>query len=230
VRSHHVDLIATPEVKVTEGEEAGPISFDATCEVRPEITVPGYEGLRVELPSMAVEDGEIDEAVDAERKRHGTLVDVDRVIVAGDNVSLDLTGTRDGAPVAGLNVEDWMYEVGKAWVSPSFDDKLVGAKVGDRIEYTEAPNGTSDDALISIVVKKVQELALDDLTDEWVSMNVGEFDTLEAWKTSIRERLSEIKLSQARSVFVDRTTSALAQLVEIEAPEVMVTNDMQARK
>ena len=229
VRTHHVDLIATPDVKVTQGEESGPIAFDATCEVRPEITVPGYDGLRVELPSMTVADGEVDDAVDSERKRHGKLTDVDRPIAKGDNVSLDLTGTRDGAPVPGLNVEDWMYEVGKAWVSPSFDDKLIGAKIGDRIEYTEAPNGTSDDALITIVVKKVQELVLDDLTDDWVSSNVAEFDTVEAWKTSIRERLGEIKLSQARSVFVERTTSALAQLVEVEAPEVMVSNDLQAR-
>jgi trigger factor len=229
VRTHHVDLIATPDVKVTKGEDEGPISFDATCEVRPEITVPGYEGLRVELPSLAVTDAEVDEAVDSERKRHGKLIDVDREIAKGDSVSLDLTGTRDGTPVPGLNVEDWMYEVGKAWVSPSFDDKLVGAKAGDRIEYTEAPNGTTDDALISIVVKKVQELSLDELTDEWVSSNVAEFDSVEAWETSIRERLGEIKLSQARSVFVERTTASLAELVEIEAPEVMVTSDMQAR-
>ena len=229
VRTHHVDLIATPDVQVTKGEDAGPISFDATCEVRPEITVPGYEGLRVELPSMGVADDEVDEAVNAERKRHGKLVDVDRAIAKGDNVSLDLTGSRDGTPVPGLNVEDWMYEVGKAWVSPSFDDKLVGAKVGDRIEYSEAPNGTQDDALITVVVKKVQEMALEPLDDEWVSSNVAEFDTVEAWKSSIRERLGEIKLSQARSVFVERTTSALAELVEIEAPEVMVTNDLQAR-
>ena len=50
VREHDVDLIASPEVEITAGEEEGPIGFDATCEVRPEITVPGYDGLRVELP------------------------------------------------------------------------------------------------------------------------------------------------------------------------------------
>ena len=49
VREHDVDLIATPEVEVTSGTEEGPVAFDATCEVRPEITVPGYGGLRVEL-------------------------------------------------------------------------------------------------------------------------------------------------------------------------------------
>src|SRR5215207_2307255 len=51
VREHDVDLIASPEVEITGGAEEGPIEFDATCEVRPEITVPGYETLQVVLPA-----------------------------------------------------------------------------------------------------------------------------------------------------------------------------------
>ncbi len=42
VREHQVDLIATPEVEITDGTESGPVEFDATCEVRPTITVEGY--------------------------------------------------------------------------------------------------------------------------------------------------------------------------------------------
>ena len=42
VREHDVDLIASPDVDITAGEDDGPVEFDATCEVRPEITVPGY--------------------------------------------------------------------------------------------------------------------------------------------------------------------------------------------
>lgn len=229
VREHNVDLIATPDVQVTKGEIAGPIGFDATCEVRPEIQVPGYKGLRVELPSLEVSDAEIDEAVNTERKRHGKLVDADRAIQQGDHVALDLTGVREGNPVPGLNVDDWLYEVGKGWVSPSFDSKLIGATIGQKIEFSEAPNGTSDVADLTITVKKIQEMQLDELTDEWVSSHVAEFDTVDAWKTSLRERIGELKLNQARSVFVDRTTGALATLVEIELPEAMVTNDLQVR-
>ena len=39
------------------GSDDGPVAFDATCEVRPEITVPGYGGLRVELPSPIADRG-----------------------------------------------------------------------------------------------------------------------------------------------------------------------------
>ena len=229
VREHKIDLIATPSIEVTKGEVEGVVGFDATCEVRPVITVSGYKGLRVELPSIDVKDSEVEDAMNSERARHGTLKDVDRVIAKGDHVSLDLSGSREGNPVPGLNVEDWAYEVGKAWVSPSFDDKLIGKKAGDTIEFTEAPNGTTDDADMKVVVKKVQEMVLEDLTDEWVSSHVAEFDSVDAWKTSLRSRLEDMKLNQARSVFVDRTTSALAELVEVDSPEAMINSDLQSR-
>ncbi len=38
VREHDVDLVATPEIEVTGGTEEGPVEFDATCEVRPEVS------------------------------------------------------------------------------------------------------------------------------------------------------------------------------------------------
>ena len=139
VRDHDIDLIATPSIEFTGGQEAGPVSFDATCEVRPEITVPGYGGLRVELPSPNATEAEIDQAVEAELRRQGTLIDVDRAIQSGDHVTLSLAGSRDGEPVAGLNTEDWLYEVGNGWVAEGFDGELIGAKPGDELTFTATP-------------------------------------------------------------------------------------------
>jgi trigger factor len=229
VREHDVDLIATPQIEVTKGEEEGVLGFDATCEVRPIVTVPGYNGLRIELPALLVKEEDVDDAMKSERSRHGVLKDVDRAIAKGDHVSLDLSGSREGIPVPGLNVEDWAYEVGKGWVSASFDEKLTGEKLGSTITYSEAPNGTTDIAEMTVVVKKVQEMVLDELTDEWVAEHVSEFETVDAWKASLRKRLEEIKLNQTRSVFVERTTAALAELVTIDIPEAMIASDLQAR-
>ena len=52
VREHDVDLVATPQIEVTGGQEEGIVEFEAECEVRPEVTIPGYGGLRVELDAV----------------------------------------------------------------------------------------------------------------------------------------------------------------------------------
>ena len=141
VREHDVDLIATPEVEITGGEEEGPVAFDATLEVRPEITVPGYGGLRIELPSPGATDAEVEEAVTAELRRHGELVDAGRPSTAGDFITIDLVATRDGEEVAGLNTEDWSYEVGQGWIADGFDDEVTGVLPGRRAPLHRGPEG-----------------------------------------------------------------------------------------
>ena len=158
VREHDVDLIASPEVEITTGEEEGPVGFDATCEVRPEITVPGYDGLRVELPAPAATDEEIEEAVQAQLRRHGQLTDVERPAARGDSVTLDLVATRDGEEVAGLNTEDWTYEVGQGWIADDFDEQVIGASAGDELTFTATPKGTEEPADFTVTVGAVQEL------------------------------------------------------------------------
>ncbi|MEN9645798.1 MAG: trigger factor [Actinomycetota bacterium] len=229
VREHDVDLIATPEVEIISGADEGPVVFEAICEVRPVITVPGYGGLRVELPNPVATTEEIDEAVDAERRRQGSLVDVSRPSQAGDHVTLTLAAHRDGEPVPGLNTEDWLYEIGKGWVAEGFDDQLLGQRPGAELTFSANPTGMDEPADFAVTVTNVQEMQLPEVTDEWVADNLGEFDTVEAWRASIADRIGGSKLNQARNQYIDRATTALAELVDVPAPESMVQGDLQAR-
>jgi trigger factor len=229
VREHDVDLIATPEISITSGTEDGPVEFDATCEVRPEITLDGYGGLRVELPALEPSQDDVDAAIATEVKRHGSLADVDRPVQSGDQVTLTLSAERDGEPVIGLNTEDWLYEVGQGWVAPGFDGELLGASTGDELHFTAVPNGTSEEADFTVLVQQVQEVVLPEVTDEWVDENVGEHDTVESWRAAVTDRLANQRLAQARNLFMDRATEALVGLVERDAPESMVSSDLSAR-
>ncbi|MDQ1423435.1 MAG: trigger factor [Acidimicrobiaceae bacterium] len=229
VREHDVDIIATPQVEITGGEDTGPVVFDATVEVRPQVTVPGYAGLRIELPSLDVSDDDIDAPIDSERRRHGDLVDVDRPAVTGDFVTLDMAATRDGEPVAGLNADDWLYEIGRGWIAPDFDEHLIGVKADAELSFTTTPTGTEEPADFTATVQKVQELQLPELTDEWVAENVDQHETVQEWRHHLRLQLTQMKLFQAQNLLIERTTEALAGLVDEEPPEPLVQSDTQRR-
>ncbi len=228
VREHDVDLIASPEVNITSGEEEGPVGFDATCEVRPEVTVPGYDELRVELPAPVATDAEVDEALQSQLRRHGELVDAGRPATRGDFVTLDLEATRDGEEVAGLNTEDWSYEVGQGWVADDFDDRLGGASAGDELTFTTTPKGTDTEADFVVKVSKVQQLVVPEATDEWVEENLGE-ESVAAWRATVSERITASKLNQTRQELVGRVTEALTALTDVEPPEPLVQSDLQRR-
>lgn len=59
-----IDPIASPEIDITSGEDSGAISFDAVVQVRPTVSIPGYDGLQVTLPGIVVSDEDIDRQID----------------------------------------------------------------------------------------------------------------------------------------------------------------------
>jgi len=229
VREHNVDIVAAPEITIVEGEEGGLVKFDATCEIRPVITVPGYGGLRVEIPSFTVQDSEVDDVVNAELRRLGPLTNVDREVAEGDFVIVDLIGTREGEPVVGLAVDEWSYEVGKKWVAPTFDEQLIGQKAGASLHFSDTPSGTEEPADFEVTINAVQELVLPALDDSWVSENIEGFETVDEWRSSINERLSINRLNQVRNGLIERVTDSLTALVEVDLPESMVAADLQRR-
>ena len=229
VQEHDVDLIATPSIEITSGEEAGAVEFEAECEVRPEITVPGYGGLRVEIDAIEIDDEAFDAAVAEQLKGHGTLEEVDRAAESGDYVTLDMTATRDGEELAGLNIEDWSYEIGQGWVTEDFDDKLIGAKVGEELAFLSTPKGTEEEADFTVKLSAVKSLVLPDVDDTWVEENIGEYPDVAGWHEAIKEQLSESKLNAVRQTLGQKVTDALVELVDIDAPESMVEQELQGR-
>ena len=103
LREHDVDAIAAPEIDITAGEESGPVAFDAVVEVRPQLQLAGYGGLRVEIPSPMVTEEDIDTQVDRLRGNFGELTKIARPARDGDLLTIDLKGTRDGERCAGLD-------------------------------------------------------------------------------------------------------------------------------
>jgi trigger factor len=229
VREHQVDLIATPEVEITDGAESGPVEFDATCEVRPTVTVEGYADLRVELSALAVTDDDLAAIHEGELKRTATLADADRPSEIGDYLTMDLVATRDGEELLGLDTEDWGYELGQGWVTDDFDEHLTGVSAGDEITFTSTPKGLDEPADFVVKVSSVQVSVVPELTDDWVADNIGEFDTVEDWNASLREAQADRKLNEARQSVVGAMNAALAELVTDDVPDAMVDADLNQR-
>ena len=227
VREHDVDLVATPAVEITGGQDDGLVEFEAECEVRPVITVPGYGGLRIELDSPVPTEDELRDAEAEELRQSGTLSPVDRAAADGDYMTLDIAATRDGEEVAGLNTEDWSYQLGQGWVADDFDEQLTGASAGDVLTFTTTPKGTEEPADFTVTVTAVQELEVPEPTDEWIAENTGEYETVDEWRAGISDRISQRKLGGVRQQVMGRLTEALVALVDVEAPESMVQAEMQ---
>ena len=60
IRTHEVDVIASPEIDITSGGDEGPVAFDAVVEIRPSVVIEGYDHLEVTVPRPVATDEDID--------------------------------------------------------------------------------------------------------------------------------------------------------------------------
>jgi trigger factor len=232
VRENDLDVINVPQLNLLSGAEVGtPVSFDAEVELRPEIRVPGYDGLRVTIASPKATEIEIDDQLGRMLNQFSEIKEVDRQAQPGDHARIDVAGTIDGEAVPGLTASDYLYEVGQGSVVPELDQQLMGASAGDVLDFQAAVPGDEESSPIEfhVVLKAVSEKVLPTPDDAFASAN-SEFSTIADLRGDIAKRVGMVKRVQSYLSLRDETLKALVELVDIdEVPGVLLDQEVQNR-
>jgi trigger factor len=225
-----LEPISPPELNVTNGEEGGPVEFDAVVEVRPEVRVTGYDALRVTIPLPYATDQDLDQLLDRLRETDAELAAVERPIVTGDHVTLDVReqSLPEGSDRAPLSIDDYVYVVGSGAIVDTADDQLVGMRAGETLEVEGTSPGGANGAF-SLTIKDVRERVLPELTDEWVKEN-SEYDTVAELLDASRAQIDEAKRTQARRAMREATLDALSsQVADDEVPDSLLDAETRDR-
>jgi trigger factor len=224
-----LDPIAQPEIDITGGEDSGAVSFDAVVEVRPLVSIPGYDGLQVTLPGLGVKDEEVQQQIDRLRENDAELEEVERPAIDGDFVTIDLHG-NDASDAEVVGVDDYLYEVGSGTVVPELDAELHGAKAGAILAFDAANPAVPDEQIaFRALVKEVKVKKLPAETDEWAAES-SEFATVAELRADIEERIRRVKLIQTQMALRQKALEALSGLVADDVvPEVLVDAEVNER-
>jgi|ACXJ01.1.fsa_nt_gi trigger factor len=222
----NIDPIDTPQIDIISGEEEGALTFDAKVQVRPNVSIAGYQGLKVTVPSPTVSVDEVDEQINRLRRQFGELVDVARPARDGDYVTIDLKAYRHSEVLDDLSMVDSSYEVGSGTIVAELDEQLKGAKVGDIFKFNGIVNG--EEIAFQVLVKEVKEVSLPDPDDSFAE-EASEFSTIEELREDIRSRLERGKTAAVSRAVREEVINALTELVAEEIPEVLVEAEMNSR-
>jgi trigger factor len=239
MKAEDLDAITAPEVEVVEFEPDSPIIFEATVDLRPEITLPDYSTLSVEAPSPEVTDEEVDEQIEKLRDRFAELESVTREAKRGDFVLIDLNGSQNGELVEGATAPDYLYEVGSGNGPPKLDSEVEGERPGAILKFTDSVHIHTEDEPehdhshmeeinFTVLLKEVKAKKLPPLDDEFAK-TVGEFDTLDALKEDVRGRVAEMKQQMAQDQLRSLALDALVEAVSVEPPEKLVDDEFAHR-
>ena len=225
-KDNDVLVIGRPTVEVTELKDNEKFSFTIEVDIRPDIALPNFSEIKLEVDDVKVTEADIDEQVQALRTRFGTLTTVEKVVAAGDFVTIDLVATKDGQPLDGGTANDLSYEVGSASMVDGLDEALIGLSTGGEKSFETALVGMAEGekGSVKVSVKAVKERELPPVDDAFAKL-ASEFETLAELKADLTTRLTRLKEmeqgAQARDLLVEKLISSVdiplpAEIIEAE--------------
>ena len=222
-REHTVAVIGRPEVDVKEFVDNEKLVFSVEVDVRPELVLPDFSKITIEVDDVAVADADVDEQIESLRTRFGTLTTVEREVKNGDFTTLDMTAFIDGAEVDGGQANDISYEVGSDKMIDGLDEVLIGMKADDvkTFETQLVGQQEGEKGEVKVTVKAVKERELPPVDDAFAKL-ASEFDTLAELKTDFVARLERVKKMEQGAQARDRLVEKLLADNEIPVPDNLV--------
>lgn len=232
----HLEPVAPPVVDPGEFVEGKPFQYSAVIEVKPEIKLEGYTGLKIEGKKEEVKDEEVEERLKALQNLHSNLKTISeaRTIRAGDYVILNYEASLNGKPVEGGKAIDFTIEVGSGQFIPAFEEKLIGLKPEEErdIEVTFPQDygyqkWAGKTISFHVKIKEIKEKILPPLDDEFAK-DLGDYSSLGELKAKLKGEIEKEKELALDRQLKDHVVDQLLEANPFEVPESLVEEQAKA--
>ena len=224
-----LEIVARPEISVTQIEKGKPFVFEAEVTLKPEVKLGEYKGIKVEKADTKVTAKEVNAELDKIKEQNARLVAADdKAIEEGDQATIDFEGFVDGVAFEGGKGEDYPLTIGSHSFIDTFEDQLVGKKVGEEVEVNvtfpeeyQAKELAGKEAIFKCAVKKIEAKELPELDDDFAK-DVSEFDTLAEYKEHVKTNLEDKKANEAKRAKEDAAVDKAIENAQMDIPEAML--------
>lgn len=232
LKENNVRPVDLPKVEVVQAEEGKDLIYTAEVTVYPEVELGAYKGLNVEKKTYEVTEEEVVAKLKEMQEKNARVEVKEGAIENGNIAVIDFKGFIDGVAFEGGEGHDYSLEIGSGSFIDNFEEQLVGAKAGDKVEVNvtfpenygkEELNGKP--AKFEVEVKEVKAKELPVLDDEFAK-EVSEFETLEALKEDTTKKLEEANTARAEREYEEAILRAVVENAKMDIPAVMVEQEI----
>lgn len=207
-------------------EEDGLKGYVLECEVVPEIELPEYKGIEVEVEPINITEEDINKRIENIRLLHAEMKMREETEGAenGDFVVISYQGFLSGTPLKDVKSDAYPIELGSSSIMPEFEKEIYGLKIGEDKEFTiDFPDDYPDkdvrgkSVLFKVHVKEVRQKILPEIDDDFAK-DMG-FDNLEAMKENIKGELLKEKERNRNKVIYQKIVDKILEGIDIPVPK-----------
>ena len=233
LEDNKIEAVSKPEVEIKQIEAGKDLIFTAVVQTKPEVTLGDYKGIELKKVEYNVTDKDVEHELEHIAEHNARLVAVeDRPVEKGDTVVIDFEGFVDGKAFEGGKAENHELEIGSGKFIPGFEDQIVGMKIDEdrdiKVTFPEeypAKELEGKEATFKIKLHEIKKKELPEINDEFAK-DASEFDTLEDWKKSIREKQEKANESKAKFEMEDAAIETVCKNAKVDIPSGMIETQL----
>lgn len=228
--------IVRPTVDVTKVSE-NELQLKFGVVLPPEVTLGEYKGLNIAKDKVKVSEDEIKAEIDKLVAQNANLVTSDKPAKIGDTVVIDFVGSVDEKEFDGGKAENFNLELGSHQFVPGFEEQLVGAKTGDKVDvnvtfptqYVKELAGKK--ALFKVTVHEVKEKIIPELNEELIKeLAIPEVTDEKSLHEHVKKQLTANKENQAKNKQLDAIIAKVVENAKMDLPHEIIDEEVEGMK
>jgi len=237
IENEKLILASRPVLDIEKTGEGEPLQFTVTFEVYPEVVLSGLDKIAIKKPKLAIDDADVEEAIERLRTRSANWTASDKPAVSGNRVRFKLFGNVVGETEKFENGSEMTMEIGAKEAIPGFEDALIGAETGKKVAFDlpfpadyfrdELAGKTAHFALDVLAVETPELPTLDEaFIKEKGRVEAG---TIEALREDVKAKLAESAKRMLNSSLKEELLDyLLSKHTELTVPKGLIEQEVAA--
>ena len=236
LKEHNVEVVDRPELDVEQIGRGKELKFTVEVFVRPDVELGAYKNLGIVKTIDEVTEDDVKAEIERARDRASRWVEVEgRAAKLDDQVNINYAGFLGEEQFAGGTADNHDLVLGSGSFIPGFEDQLVGAEIGADVDvnvtfpeqyHSEELAGKA--VVFHVHVNGIREKEMPELDDEFVKEVSETANTVEEYKTEIRERLEKQAENRAEAAFENEVIEKVCENAQVDIPAAMIEDQIDA--
>ena len=223
--------VGQPKVDIVKLAPDNPMEYKAVLAMLPEVKLGDYKNAKTKQEKIEIKDDEVQKTLERLQEMRAKEALVDREVKDGDKVVADIEMFLDKVPIEGGQSQATAILVGKDYLVPGFDKKLMGAKK-DKVREFSLPypkdhyqkNLAGKMVEFKVKIKEVYERQMPKLDDQFAKDMKAK--SLEELKKSIKKNIEHEKEYEVKQRTEMKMLDAIMDKTKFgDIPEVLVEHE-----
>ncbi len=226
IKKESLDVLNVSEMDIKENNPER-LVYSVVLTLFPEIKLSDLD-FKVKRKAVALEQKEVDAALEELRASRAKLVSKDGPAENGDRVEIDFEIKVDGNVIEGGVSKNHPLILGKKSFIPGFEDNIVGMSANQKKDFSVvAPKDYFHKPIagkkldINVELKDVKKVELPELDVEFAK-SLGRFEDMEQLIAGVKEGLTQEKKEREKQRVRLEILNTIVSKSDITAPESMV--------